>query len=55
MTMLHSCQSSAFESGGESIEGERAQQVSAHAAFDFGQAVGGERDPGEVGGFCELL
>src|SRR3974390_609377 len=39
----------------EGVEGEGAQEVAAHAAFDFGEAIGGGGDPIEVGGLCEFL
>src|SRR5690242_11444397 len=44
-----------LQCGCESVEGEGAEEIAAHAAFDIGEPVGSGSNPGEVGVGGELL
>ena len=52
--LLSGC-SRPFQGSREGVEGKRTQQVTAQAAFDLGESVGGQRDPGEIGRVGELF
>jgi hypothetical protein len=41
---------SSFQRRGKGVQRQGSQQVAAHAALDFSQALGGAVDPGKIGG-----